>query len=345
MKQNLLKYGVMIVLATIASTALLWADCYVEVDTNVEAHALSENLSQDSIVDSYAVACIEESTLPNENVTEKQLSMKREDRAKTQDMTLNLCIWGVFVVITLLLVVWLLRTTDFHRKTFSKIWQLYYTNLPRLIYNNLQGERIGHLVTLYFAGGISCLFVTCLCSGTIEPASDLWERLGQRLNTHPLVTSLLGTFWGLYIIYLSFRPWVCIDPKLFAFGKQEKLKVRLRNFGFFPVHNVRVELHWCRHVGKALKTIDIPMYSGDALIMESVITKLGNKSYEFHTKKVCNVWKQYEEDVFAEYIRCRVSATHSVSGITRVYEHKFSRSDFEKAFKKNSVVVNTPKKE
>ena len=67
MKQNLLKYGLMMVLAMIASTGLLWADCYVEVvhDTCYieKVDSLHLNLSVEQAVN----ACCESET-PEESV-------------------------------------------------------------------------------------------------------------------------------------------------------------------------------------------------------------------------------------------------------------------------------------
>lgn len=327
MKKHLLKYF-LIVLALHASTGLLWANTIAVGTIKNEALEALDSINEETSIE--AATNVLSDSMRLEMVICSTINIEEVDQQ------INRCIYWTFSALVFVFGLFLcVAKLYINGRKVKQRMRKYFKDLWILFVGSVQINWLGYFATLLIGGGVSAAIIIWLCNSSTTNAHSAWERLGERLDTHPLLVGIMATIWGLLLVFIILKPRLVIDDKLFLYANTHKLKVRVRNYGLFPVHNVIVKMHWCIQKDGVLKTTEMVMYKEGSIIMESVFTKKGNKSYAFHTKNEYINWKEKEGKSY-DSIRCQVQATHAVSGITQTYERKFTKEDFDK-------LGNTPK--
>lgn len=219
------------------------------------------------------------------------------------------------------------------QKIVNKGWN-FISNLIKIIYEDSKRNWIGIILLALVSIGVAWLILS-------KSKEDLSS----------LLISILGTFIGVIIIFIILRPRVRIIEELddLTIDDNKHLKVRVENLGIFPVNNVEVQLlyYWTSDEdGKEIyHTKQIDLLRQGAPILHGVFPKGRDTTYgcvtEFAIQKLQGEREAdvvtKEKKVIKEYegILCRVKATHAISGVTYVREHKFEKNVVDKFFEKN----------
>lgn len=175
----------------------------------------------------------------------------------------------------------------------------------------------------------------------------LWNIIEKFINEHALLTNIFGTLIAIIIIYSVLRPKFIIDKKLDTLESKGKtrLKVRIRNLGFFPIINIDVLLLYYREVKKGEKIIKrtkkLELLRPETPILQGLIQWNADHTYgcgtELSIEELLKERKIKINEIDTEYegIICRVKATHPISGVTYVREHKFEKNDIDEYFAKH----------
>lgn len=141
------------------------------------------------------------------------------------------------------------------------------------------------------------------------------------------VKDILATLIGIWVIYLVLRPKLKIYPTLALIeDKEGKLygKVLIQNTNFTDLFDLRIVLHGCfLDESGCTKSYEIEVENDQIAILRNKSCNRNENSYAWHTSK--NI---HDFLTAFDYIRCRVIATHSMSGIHFVTEQYFKPSDW-----------------
>lgn len=228
----------------------------------------------------------------------------------------------------------------------------YFCRLKDVMQDDWRYEKAGRLILIVV---LFCfLVISCMLAYYIPfERCSWWNTFEKFINEHPLFTSIIGTLIGVIITFRILRPRVRIERQLLPFYKEKKwhLKVRVRNLGIFPVNNVEVQLLYYREVKKertiTKKTKNLKLLRSDSPVLRGVLPRGLDTTYGCATKlnvdeliearkiKV-DEWdnekadeKDKKKEKKYEGILCRVKATHAISGVTYVREHKFEEKEVD----------------
>ncbi len=214
------------------------------------------------------------------------------------------------------------------RKIVNKGWN-YIGNLMKIIYEDIKRNWIGIILLTLVSIGVAWLILS-------KGKEDLSS----------LLISILGTFIGVIIIFIILRPRVRIIKELddLTIEGNKHLKVRVENLGIFPVNDVEVQLlyYWTSVEGgkDIYHTKQIELLRQGAPILHGVFPKGRDTTYGCVTELAIEELKRerylkLKKKKEYEGILCRVKATHAISGVTYVREHKFEKDVVDKFFEKN----------
>lgn len=137
------------------------------------------------------------------------------------------------------------------------------------------------------------------------------------------IKRIIGTLIGIWAVYLLLRPKLKIYPILALVRDNNKLigKVLVKNINLTDLFDVQIVLQGCFIDDNGnLKTHDF-------LIKGKKIPLMRNRLYAIENSHAWCTFKSMEEYLGAfDYIRCRVVATHSLSGIHFITEHRFTKA-------------------
>lgn len=141
------------------------------------------------------------------------------------------------------------------------------------------------------------------------------------------VKDILATLIGIWVIYLVLRPKLKIYPTLALIeDKEGKLygKVLIQNTNLTDLFDLRIVLHGCfLDESGCTNSHKIKVRHNEVAILKNKLCDSNENSYAWHTEE------SIHEILGAfDYIRCRVTATHSISGIHFVTEQYFKQSDW-----------------
>lgn len=195
---------------------------------------------------------------------------------------------------------------------------------------------------------------------------SLWNIIEKFFIEHTVIASIVGTLVGLVLAFALLRPRLILKKAYLYEHVNHKtpyksLSFCIKNIGLFPVNNVRVSVFWLREPNKnskhpndrsfqqEWKTMRIDMFRPEINSIDGIFSD-ENSTYSCHAKKsVAQIKrdreKSYEnlrnnpncdfkefvvgEELFGDIILCRVQATHSLSGITKVYEWRIDANDID----------------
>lgn len=136
-------------------------------------------------------------------------------------------------------------------------------------------------------------------------------------------TPYVNVIVGVFVTFLVMRPDFKIEDTL-ALSVNNRLRINIKNkFFFFRLHNVSVELEFEKFDDKTQDTQSWPvkMVAPSLQVLYGRYRGNAKSSQTFHTQEAF-VWN----DDFTK-LKCRVSATHAVSRITRIKEKTFRLQD------------------
>ena len=160
---------------------------------------------------------------------------------------------------------------------------------------------------------------------TVEDAHRWYEYLWKFiLNNAPLV-GIISSFIGIVVAWWLLHARFHITPTL-ALSNANSLKVQVCNDQYLAaLTDIRVELDFIRYInnGKDARTRNIETNRKDLTIIHSRLKGVTKCYYTIHTEGGF-VW-----DSKYEYIRCRVAATNSITGVSRVNEYLLKEADIQ----------------
>lgn len=141
------------------------------------------------------------------------------------------------------------------------------------------------------------------------------------------VKDILATLIGVWVIYFVLRPKLKIYPTLALIGdKEDNLygKILIQNTNFTDLFDLKIVLHGCfSDESGRTKSYEIEVRHNEVAILKNKLCDNNENSYAWHTKEpIHKILGAFD------YIRCRVTATHSISGIHFVTEQHFKPSDW-----------------
>lgn len=146
------------------------------------------------------------------------------------------------------------------------------------------------------------------------------------LTNNSLFISLLASFIGLYIVFYALRPRYSISDKLVQ-SNNGILRVQITNkFLFTKLTDIHVEMvfiKWNKQL-QGDRTWDIPMNKTEVSVIHGLHKGKSKSAYIVHSESGF-VWNDNYDA-----IRCRVIATHGISGIKRIEEKRFTKEQIIK---------------
>ena len=220
--------------------------------------------------------------------------------------------------------------------------EIWLTRFFHVVWKNISRDVLPVLVYAIFL--IAVVISLIVIAYYVQIEEDWWNMTEQFFKDHAVVSSVLGTMIAIVLIFLILRPRLYIDD-ISTYRLQngkDALRVQVYNTGLFEVNNVSIQLHWYRdEKGNKRKSKKMDMFRPTTPIVKGYYTGEKTNSYACHVRHHYMGWLE-------EYkgIRCRVTATHSLSGITRVYERFYTREEVELATKTNkdqTIMISSSK--
>lgn len=234
----------------------------------------------------------------------------------------------IFAILLIAIISWVVILA-IERKKCSRRCQSYMCRVFSVMVDNFKRDIVPCVIIIISLIGTVLLMVYIENMNLSQWIS--WDNVKQFFNTYAVISSITGTFIGLVLIFILLRPRLYIDDintYVLQNGKPA-LRVQTYNMGFFDVHNVTVQLHWYRDPAENMRrSKKIELFRPTTPIIKGYYTGEKTNSYACHVRHHYVTWN---DDYTG--LRCRVIATHSLSGITRVYERFFTREDVEKAIR------------
>lgn len=232
----------------------------------------------------------------------------------------------IFAVLLIAIISWVTILAIERKKSRTKC-NSYICRMYRVLKYNIKRDIIPCAIIAAFIIGVVLLIVRVSIGDFSQGIS--WDNVKQFFSTHSVTSSVTGTFIGLILIFIFLRPRLYIDDlsTYILLNGKTALRVQAYNMGFFDVQNVTVQLHWYRDPAEnKRKSKKIDLFRPTTPIIKGYYTGEKTNSYACHVRHHYMGWnKDYEG------LRCRVIATHSLSGITRVYERFYTREEVEQA--------------
>ena len=244
---------------------------------------------------------------------------------------LNMGCAVIFAILLIAIISWITILIIEHKKR-TQCCRSYICRLIRVLNANLKRDVLPCVIIIVSIIGVIIWGV--YIADEIHPHWVLWHSIEKFFKAHSVVASVTGTFIGLILIFIFLRPRLHIDDMstyILQHGKPA-LRVQAYNMGFFDVLNVTVQLHWYRDPEEnKRKSKKIDLFRPTTPIIKGYYTGEKTNSYACHVRHHYMGWTEDYEG-----LRCRVIATHSLSGITRVYERFFTREEVDRAISNNA---------
>ena len=187
-----------------------------------------------------------------------------------------------------------------------------------------------------------------------QPEAEIWNDIETFFGNHPVIASILGTMIGLLITFTILKPKLILK-KAYIFTtaeEEERLSLCIANWGIFPIHDVQISLFWLREPTRNSKhpndyafqnehkTMRLEVFRPSINSIDGIFSR--SNTYSFHGDKpfVEDLQKRDDKnqkwlkkmeiteqeatngELYGNSILCMVRATHSLSGISKIYEWK-----------------------
>lgn len=141
-----------------------------------------------------------------------------------------------------------------------------------------------------------------------------------------LAETILGVFVGIWGVFVLLRPWLKIYPVL-AMDEQDIGRILIKNYNLTDLFDVSITLEYCFMDDNGnLKTSKIDIQDSEIPILRNICYETEN-AHVWHTERPMG-----QMVVATDYIRCRIIATHSLSGIHFIKEREFHIDDCRKGY-------------
>lgn len=192
--------------------------------------------------------------------------------------------------------------------------------LINMVIRDVAGWCMFILVTLFLT---FCIYYAKSKFGEQTVASQELTFLSFGIN---IAENILGVFVGIWGVFLILKPRLKIYPRL-ALDDNNIGRILIKNCNLTDLFDVSITLEYCfMDENGNLKTSKID-------IQDSEIPILRNICYETENAHAWHTVKPMDQMVdTTDYIRCRIVATHSLSGIHFIKERKFRIDDCRKGY-------------
>ena len=162
-----------------------------------------------------------------------------------------------------------------------------------------------------------------------------WEYIKAFPFEKSIFLGIFSSLCGVILTFYIVRPCFQLSDTL-AWDNNNRLRLQITNrLWFSDLSSVSVEMYFVRIDNKSqdVKYMRIPMNEDTISIIRGKIYRVESSNHIVHTKSGF-VW-----DGRYENIRCRVIATHSITGVTRVVDKEYKKEDIVRGvFKKGEFV-------
>lgn len=192
---------------------------------------------------------------------------------------------------------------------------------------------VGILPGCFFFGlmliGVTILII--LFAKYIEPNYNTWNTIEIFFKNHSVIASIVGTMVGLGITFVVLRPKLSLLRAYIYFkGTEERLSLCVANLGVFPVHDVEVNVFWVREIDRRnlhlndkkfqreWKTQRMDFFRPEINAIDGIFSS--HNTYSCHGERPLSVEESVRNSGYNTKVLCRVQSTHSLSGLSKVYE-------------------------
>lgn len=170
-----------------------------------------------------------------------------------------------------------------------------------------------------------------------EPRYNTWNTIEHFFQNHSLIASIIGTMVGLGLTFFFLRPKIVLRRAYIYHYKEkkdpaheERLSICIANLGIFPVHNIKVSAFWMREIDRhnpkindhdfqhEVKTKRINLFRPEINAIDGIFS--AHNTYSCHGERPLITEIEKRPQTYGDTILCRVQATHSLSGLSKVYE-------------------------
>lgn len=210
-------------------------------------------------------------------------------------------------------------------------------NFGTIIFTSFKQNLAGYI--FYGFGLIAVTLVVVVVANCMHTRCDIWDTIETFFKSHSVIASVLGTMIGLFLIFLTLRPKLILKRAYLYHRKNEgdKLSLCIANWGIFPVHDVKVHVFWVRNLDennpndhdfqREWKTKRIHFFRPEINGIDGIFSERNTYSCHGEQSFMQDLIERY--NTYGDDILCRVQATHSLSGLSKVYEWKFKIKDIE----------------
>lgn len=138
-----------------------------------------------------------------------------------------------------------------------------------------------------------------------------------------IITSALAAIIVLFFVFILLRPHIHVKP-IVAIQENHKWQFLIKNYGFFPCTNIRIQISKVEFDKNADETEHvITLEDGSDVFFEirGILQRENDNELLISTK---------ERNDLPPMVRITVLAEHSVSGISTAYSHNFTKADIQR---------------
>ena len=211
------------------------------------------------------------------------------------------------------------------------------SNAGVIIRNSLNQNFPGYI--FYGLSLVAITLILVVAAKFMHPHCYIWDTIEIFFKNHSVIASVLGTMIGLFLIFLTLRPKLILKRAYLYHPKNEgdKLSLCIANWGIFPVHDIKVHVFWVRNLDennpndhdfqREWKTKRIHFFRPEINGIDGIFSERNTYSCHGEQSFMQDLIERY--NTYGDDILCRVQATHSLSGLSKVYEWKFKIQDIE----------------
>lgn len=210
------------------------------------------------------------------------------------------------------------------------------SNAGVIIRNSLNQNFPGYI--FYGLSLVAITLILVVVAKFMHPHCYIWDTIEIFFKNHSVFGSIIGTMIGLALTFLFLRPKLILRRAyLYKMKDGERLSLCIANWGIFPVHDIQVNVFWVRDINRDYpndhdfqrewKTKRIQVFRPEINGIDGIFSE--RNTYSCHGEQPFAQDMREKYNTYGEDILCRVQATHSLSGLSRVYEWKFKIQDIE----------------
>lgn len=210
------------------------------------------------------------------------------------------------------------------------------SNAGVIIRNSLNQNFPGYI--FYGLSLVAITLILVVAAKFMHPHCYILDTIEIFFKNHSVFASIIGTMIGLALTFLFLRPKLILRRVyLYKMEDGKRLSLCIANWGIFPVHDIQVNVFWVRDINRDYpndhdfqrewKTKRIQVFRPEINGIDGIFSE--RNTYSCHGEQPFAQDMREKYNTYGDDILCRVQATHSLSGLSKVYEWKFKIQDIE----------------